>query len=359
MQRAISWVREFGEFIRIAAHYVQKRGYQGWVWLEAKKDIVVSFLVTKRGIYQRPFLHSSFFSLIGVGIVIAPIIATSYPSQAAQGLENFIPPSAVLSSLDNQEFSTEESSKPRDSILIHVIVEGDTLGSLSEEFGVSIESIRWLNPDLKGDKLTVGNDLSIPPVTGIVHKVTRGETIYSIAKKYQTDAQKILNWPFNDFADLDTFALTAGQPLVVPDGVMPKAKPVYIPQLIAQVGQSAGDGQFTWPTQGVISQRPVSYHMAVDIANRDLPAILAADAGKVILVEYGRFGYGYHVIIDHNNGYQTLYGHMSDIYVSIGQAVSKGSVIGKMGSTGRSSGPHLHFEVRKGGVLLNPLGFIK
>ncbi|EKD88826.1 MAG: peptidase M23 [uncultured bacterium] len=76
-------------------------------------------------------------------------------------------------------------------------------------------------------------------------------------------------------------------------------------------------------------------------------------------MEFSRFGYGYHVIVDHQNGYQTLYAHLSDIYVSADQAVAKGSVIGRMGSTGRSSGPHLHFEVRKNGTSLNPLGFLK
>jgi murein DD-endopeptidase MepM/ murein hydrolase activator NlpD len=99
--------------------------------------------------------------------------------------------------------------------------------------------------------------------------------------------------------------------------------------------------------------------MALDIANNSLPPVMAADAGKVILVEKQRYGYGWHVIVDHQNGFQTLYAHMSDIYVSPGQAVSKGSVLGKVGSTGRSSGPHLHFEIRKNGVQLNPLGFLQ
>jgi murein DD-endopeptidase MepM/ murein hydrolase activator NlpD len=99
--------------------------------------------------------------------------------------------------------------------------------------------------------------------------------------------------------------------------------------------------------------------MAVDVANPTLPPIMAADAGKVTLVERQRYGYGYHVIIDHGNGFSTLYAHMSDIYVSVGQAVSQGSVIGKLGSTGRSSGAHLHFEIMKNGAKLNPLGFFK
>lgn len=351
--------RDFGLFLRVFYHYAEKRLGQGWVWFEGKKDVVVGFLLAKRGLYQRPFLHSSFFVLAGVAIVITPVIANSYPTEAADALSEFTPPSAVLSSFDEQETTTLRSERPRDAIITHTVKEGDTLAAIAATYNVSVDSVKWLNTAIKGDNLAIGQEVFIPPVTGIVHKVTRGETIYSIAKKYQTEAQNILNWPFNDFADLDTFALTAGQMLIIPDGVMPKAKPVYSPQTIAQVGLTPGDGQFIWPTQGKITQRPVSYHMALDIANSSLPPVAAADGGKVVLVEFSRVGYGYHVIVDHNNGYQTLYAHLSEIYVSSGQGVSKGSIIGKVGTTGRSSGSHLHFEVRKNGVAINPFGVLK
>ncbi|HCM37061.1 MAG: Peptidase M23 family protein [Candidatus Gottesmanbacteria bacterium GW2011_GWB1_43_11] len=352
-----SW--DFLQFLRAVSLYTRRRLREFWTWFEAKKDTIVSFLVTKRGTYQRPFLHTSFFMLVGVGMVGLPIIANNYPSVSAEQLNNFTPPSAVLSSFDDQGTLTQVSEKPRDSVIAYKIEKGDVLSKIAEKFGVSIDSIKWLNPQLTDDDLTVGDSLQIPPVSGVVIKVQKGETIYSIAKKYKTDAQKILNWPFNDFVDLDTFALMAGQSLVVPDGIMPEAQPQYSPQAIAQVGKIVGNGQFIWPTVGIITQYPVSYHMALDIANSGLPAINAADGGKVVLVEFGRYGYGHHVIIDHGNGYQSLYGHMSDIYVKVGQAISKGQTIGKMGSTGRSSGPHLHFEIRQSGVLLNPLNFLK
>lgn len=351
--------QDFALFLREFSLYGQKRLGQAWTWFEGKKDVVVTFLVAKRGLYQRPFLHSSFFVLVGVAIVIAPLVANSYPSSAADTLFEFTPPSAVLSSFDEQETITLRSERPRDAIITHTVKEGDTLAAIAATYNVSVDSVKWLNTALKGDDLAIGQEVFIPPVTGIVHKVTRGETIYSIAKKYQTEAQNILNWPFNDFTDLDTFSLTAGQIIIVPDGVMPKAKPIYLPQMIAQVGLTPGDGQFFWPSAGKITQRPVSYHMALDIANNTLPPVAAADGGKVVKVEYSRVGYGYHVIVDHNNGYQTLYAHLSEIYVSDGQGVSKGSIIGKVGSTGRSSGPHLHFEVRKNGVAINPYNVLK
>lgn len=349
--------RDFITFLVVLYQYVHKRLSQAATWFESKKDLLVEVLVIKRGTYQRPFLQTSVVMLIGVGIVGGPIIANSYPSVAAGELAEYTPPSAILSSFDDQSAATQKSDKPRDTILTYSVIEGDTLSTIAEKFGISVDTIKWANPNLKSEKLSIGQELLIPPVTGIVVTVKKGDTIQSLAKKYKSDAQKILNWPFNDFTDLDTFALAVGQTLVIPDGVMPEAKPVYSPRIIAQVTPMTGSGQFLWPTQGVLSQTPVSYHMAVDIANPTMPAIMSADAGKVILVEKQRFGYGWHVIVDHENGYSTLYAHMSDIYVSVGQKVSKGSVLGKMGSTGRSSGTHLHFEIMKNGVKLNPLGF--
>lgn len=357
MPKLKSVLADFICFAKTLWFYLQKRSLKWWIWFERKKDVLVDILVAKRGLYQRPFLHSSFMTLVVIGIVSLPVIANSYPTAATGGLDEFTPPSAVLSSWDEAGTQTQISDKPRDKIVSYKVEAGDTISTIAEKFGVSEDTIRWANPDIENDKLISGQEIAIPPVTGLVIKVKKGETIYSIAKKYKTEAQNILNWPFNDFADLDTFALVAGQTLVVPDGVMPEAKPVYSPRAIAQI-TGPGTGQFIWPTQGTISQNPVSYHMALDIANRSLPPVLASDQGTVVKVARERYGYGWHVIIDHQNGFQTLYAHMSDIYVSSGQGVSKGSVIGKVGSTGRSSGPHLHFEIRKNGTLLNPLSFL-
>ncbi len=357
MPKLKSVTAEWWCFVKTLWLYLRKRGLKWWAIFEEKKDILVNVLVTKRGLYQRPFLHSSFTALLIVGMVCLPIIANSYPTAATGGLDEFTPPSAVLSSWDEAGTQTQISEKPRDKIITYKVEAGDTISTIAEKFGISEDTVRWANPEIKGDKVVEGQELAIPPVTGLVIKVKKGETIYSIAKKYKTEAQNILNWPFNDFEDLDTFALRAGQTLVVPDGVMPEAQPVYSPKTVAQV-TGPGTGQFIWPTQGTISQNPVSYHMALDIANRSLPPVMAADQGTVVKVARERYGYGWHIIVDHQNGFQTLYAHLSDIYVTEGQGVSKGSVIGKVGSTGRSSGPHLHFEIRKNGTLLNPLNFL-
>ena len=139
---------------------------------------------------------------------------------------------------------------------------------------------------------------------------------------------------------------------------MPEAAPVYIAQQVPQFIAGAG-GRFMWPVQGLITQYPVSYHMAVDIANSSAPPIAAGDSGTISFAGCVRYGYGCHVIINHGDGFQTLYAHLSSYNVEAGDKVARGQVIGRMGSTGRSSGTHLHFEVRKNGVLLNPLSFLK
>ena len=338
--------------------YIEKKLGRFGRWFERQKTVIVDVLMARRGSYQRPFLHFSLGILFTAGLVSAPILARAYPGGLPKSLADFTPPSAVLTSLDPAQYGvqTEVSQKPRDQVVMYTVVSGDTLSTVAEKFGVSVDTVKWAN-DLKRDSLTIGQELNIPPVTGIVHKVREGETIYSIAKKYKTESQKIVNFPFNDFSDLETFALNIGQTLIVPDGVAPQAPPVRmvpVPPVIA-----GGTGQFQWPVGGLITQYPVWYHNALDIANSSAPGIAAADSGVVSLVEYLRYGYGYHIIVDHGGGLSTLYGHLSDIYVKPGDQVGRGQIIGKMGSTGRSSGTHLHFEVRKGGVIVNPLPFLR
>jgi murein DD-endopeptidase MepM/ murein hydrolase activator NlpD len=342
--------------------YIFRRLRRFGRWFETNKNTVVDVLIARRGEYQRPFLHISVIFLVIVGLLSAPILAHTYPGGVTSALAQFTPPSAVVSSLDFSEYGiqTQVSEKPRDQIISYKVQSGETLSSIAQKFGVSIDSIKWAN-DIKGDSLSVGLELKIPPVTGMVVKVKEGETIYSIAKKYKTEPQKIVNFPFNDFSDLDTFALAVGQILVVPDGVMPEA-PAIIPQYAnGQIPPPppfvSGKGQFLWPTVGVITQCPIWYHMAFDVANPSNPPVIAADDGTVVLVEYLTYGYGRHAIVSHQSGLSTLYGHMIEIYVKPGDHVSRGQVIGKMGSTGRSTGTHLHFEIRRGSVLLNPTSF--
>ncbi|MEM4322191.1 MAG: M23 family metallopeptidase [Candidatus Woesearchaeota archaeon] len=340
--------------------YLKSRLIIFGVYFEKTKDIIVAFLMVKRGKYSQSFLNTSFFLLVAAVLIGGQIIAENNPLIADYFTSKESNYSANLATdVFNIPIKTSFSEKPRDKIIDYTVVAGDTLESIAKTFDVSVDTIKWAN-NMKNELIKPGQVLKIPPITGVVHKVAAGESIYTIAKKYKTDPQKIVNFPFNDFADLETFALNIGQILYVPDGVIEEAKPVVPTRFIASIQAGVkGTSNFIWPASGVISQYPVWYHMAVDIANPSAPAILAADSGTVIYSGCLGWGYGCHIIIDHANGYQTLYAHLSTLGVLSGQAVSQGQQIGIMGSTGRSTGIHLHFEVRSGGSLLNPLNFLR
>jgi murein DD-endopeptidase MepM/ murein hydrolase activator NlpD len=255
---------------------------------------------------------------------------------------------------------TQVSDKPRADIYDYTVVAGDTLASITKMFGVDTDSIKWLNTGLNVNKIKPGTVLHIPPVTGIVHTVKSGETIYSVAKRYNVSAQAIVDFPFNEFTNDETFALAIGQQLIVPDGEMPAE--IISPRNMASTpnaGVVSATGNWIWPVQGTITQLFKAWHKGLDIANHSAPMILAADSGTVVHASWDSSGYGNMVMIDHGNGYRTLYGHLQKFAVSVGQTVKRGDVLGQMGSTGRSTGTHLHFEVRTDAGNLNPQSVLK
>lgn len=354
---------EFVEFIRFLAGYIQLRVRGWWTTFEGVKDIIVAFLVVKRGKYSQSFLNTSFFLLVGASLIAGPIIIENNPFIADYFQNQTGATQSVLATdLGDLSVQTTISNKPRSEVREYTVKAGDTLASIADQFDIDTETLKWEN-NLKADTIKPDQTLRILPVSGVAHKVKSGESIYSIAKRYGVDAQAIVNFPFNEFQDLDTFALTVGQTLIVPGGTPPQQKPVIVrgkaPQRVNIVAGQPGSGRFIWPTTGNISQYPVYYHMALDIANRSLPPVIASDTGTVSFSGCVGYGYGCHVIVDHGNGFQTLYAHLSRIDVNAGQNVGQGQQIGVLGSTGRSTGPHLHFEIRKGGVTQNPLGYLQ
>jgi murein DD-endopeptidase MepM/ murein hydrolase activator NlpD len=354
------FVQQLKDFFLFLKEYFSKKALDFGKGFEKFKDVIVAVLIVKRGKYSSSFLNTSFIILVIASVVGGPIIAENNPflGVVEQRAGNY---QAAVVSYNPYEssLSTIISAKPRDKVVDYEVKSGDTLASVASKFNVSVDSIKWAT-NIKTDTIKTGTVLKIPPITGVVYKVVSGDNIYSIAKKYRTDAQKIVNFPFNDFVDLDTFALVPGQTLFVPDGVPPVEQPRITSPYIAQIQAGVqGSSTFIWPTSGSISQYPVWYHMAVDIQNPSAPSVIASDTGTVVFAGCLDWGYGCHIIINHGNGYESLYGHLSNIAVSPGQAVSQGQTIGIMGSTGRSTGTHLHFEVRSGGGLLNPLNFLQ
>lgn len=363
LHKVHGFFKEFFYFLSFVLFYTQKKLRIGGLKIETVKGVFIQAVLAKRGKYKRPFLHVGMMGLLGIGVVIGPFLATSYPLISAESdLSQVESLSETPLSITDTEgiFQTQISQKPRDTIITYTVEKGDTISTIAQKFGVSEDTIRWAN-DLTTDRLTVGDELKILPVSGMSHKVARGDTVYTIAKKYDTEPQQIINFPFNDFADPEVFTLSEGTTIIVPEGIKPKAPvrspriaPQLIPDTIAQ-----GSAGFLWPAAGNITQYPVWYHNAVDIANKAAPPVGAAKKGKVMYSGCVRGGYGCHIILSHEGNLETLYAHLQEMYVSLGQEVSQGQLIGKMGSTGRSTGTHLHFEVRKNGAVVSPLPYLQ
>ncbi|HET7099014.1 MAG TPA: M23 family metallopeptidase [Patescibacteria group bacterium] len=340
-------------------NFVLKSLHISFLHLEQRKGIFVTSLYKQRGKMARRLTHTGMASLTALGVIMAPLIAQEFPGREVNPWEVTAAPSVLSASTDDPGIDTQISSKVRDSIIDYVVQEGDNIKSIALKFDVSETTIRWQN-NLIGDKIKVGQTLKILPVTGIAHKVQKGDTVYSIAKKYDSEAQAVVDFPFNSFSNDETFELAIGQIVIVPDGIMPAAIAApRIRQTTPDAGTVVASGQFVWPTQGTITQRFAWYHPGLDIANRGLPGVVAADAGRVIAAGWDASGYGYMVLIDHGNGYKTRYAHLSAISVVGGQTVGRGSPIGKMGSTGHSTGPHTHFEIYLNGARVNPLNYLR
>lgn len=362
------FIIQFSQFTAFFSIYIKKKIVTSSIYFERYKNVLVRFFMIKRGRYNRPFLHITAMAVIGVGIMISPLIAGTYPvfsqnSSEISEAENKQPQKQSII-VGKNVFSTDISTKPRSEIITYPVQKGDTLSTIARKFGISVETIQWEN-DISGENISVGDELKIIPITGIAHKVLSGETVYTIAKKYDTNPQKIVDFIFNDFANPETFSLVTGQILYVPDGVPPVEQPTYVrprPVFIAQGPSSVSSAGFSWPVRGGLSQYPSWYHMALDITADLGTGIVSANSGTVSNIITGSWdgGYGNNVYIDSGNGYVTHYAHMAAVYVSPGQKVVGGStVIGTVGLTGRTTGAHLHFEILQNGALVNPLSFLQ
>ncbi|TSC87998.1 MAG: Lipoprotein [Microgenomates group bacterium Gr01-1014_5] len=350
---------ELREFCSLWWEFLSVPTKRWFTRFENAKGVLAEGLYRQRGKFARPFIHSGMLGIGAMGIMLAPIISAELPGGNPWQLPA---PSAVLSAAtENPATITSVSDKVRDKVMDYEVQDGDTISTIAEKFGVSVETILWQNKLTKTSKLKSGQKIQVLPVTGVLHKVAKGETIYSIAKKLDAEPQAIVDFPFNTFVNDETFALAVGQELVIPDGTMPEERPVtsLARRQTPNAGAVAASGSFAWPVQGTFTQGFSWYHKGIDIANRAAPDILAADSGTIVNASASAGGYGILVIIDHGNGYQTLYAHLSQLYVGVGQTVRRGDALGKMGSTGRSTGTHLHFEILTGGGKINPLEALK
>ena len=228
-------------------------------------------------------------------------------------------------------------------ISVYVVRDGDTLSQIAEMFDVSAKTILWANSITDVSRIHPGNTLIILPITGVRHVVKGGDTIASIAKKYSGDDEEIL--AFNQLATGAT--LTVGDTIIIPDGTVVSAAP---PKRVAGGVNVTGGGSagFLNPVPGSVRSQGIHGYNGVDFAAPVGTPIRAAAGGQVIVARGAGWngGYGLYVVIKHPNGTQTLYAHMSSLAVTAGDTVVSGQTIGGVGNTGRSTGNHLHFEVR-------------
>lgn len=250
--------------------------------------------------------------------------------------------------------------RQRIDITTYVVQPGDTVFGIAEKFGINPETIMWSNPLLEQnpDMLRVGDELTILPVDGVYHKIKKGDTLAKIAKAYKVKPADIVAFDWNKLENADS-QLTVGQYLIVPGGKKPyRPRSVSVYRGPVPKNAKRGSGSFVWPTSGVLTQGYWTGHRAIDIGAWLGAPVVAADSGYVVHAGWDRSGYGNLIIIDHGNGYRTYYAHLSAIFVRVGDSIGKGQRIGSIGSTGHSTGPHLHFEIRFHNVQRNPLGFL-
>ena len=362
--------KEFIVFIKEFSGWIGFRLQAGGLHFESLKNFIVDILMVRRGANTSLFIHLgilalAFSVLFGGGVLLSnSVVSGSSPGVPAN-------PLVAAPTEQNQNEGVVSASitpvtiisdKPRDKVIEYEVRDGDTISAVSKEYAVTEETIIWENDLSAKSVLKPGQKIRILPVSGVEHKINSGDTVFTVAKKYQANSQAIVDFPFNNIGE--DFALTTGDSLMVPDGAPPaQAKPAPTQYLASsQVSgpvADLGSARFAWPASGDLAQYFSWYHPALDISNLGGGSIRAADSGTVTLAGWpDGSGYGNRVIINHGNGYTTLYAHMSAVYVRAGQQVAKGEVLGMMGSTGRSTGVHLHIEIRKDGAALNPLALL-
>lgn len=242
-----------------------------------------------------------------------------------------------------------------DTISVYVVRNGDTLSAIAKMFGVSANTILWANDLDNARDIHPGDELIILPVSGVQYTVAKGDTLKGIAAKYHGDVADIL--AFNDLPD--NYLPKIGDEIIIPDGeINAPALPAPSGRLAASSAQYGNlAGYFIRPASGIKSQGlHGKYRSGVDIAAPLGTPVYAAAGGTVLIAKSGGWnaGYGSYIVVEHPNGIQTLYGHLSQVLVSPGDRVAQGALIAKMGATGKSTGSHLHFELWGGVRNWNP-----
>ena len=261
-----------------------------------------------------------------------------------------------------------ETAAVRQSIIYYTVQNGDTISTISRRFGITVNTILWANNLTAYSIIRAGDRLTILPYSGVLYTVKKGDTLAKIAQNYGIDLEKIISC--NTLGN----SIAIGQKIIIPGAKKIENTTVakktttsgytgisIIKDLIKTPTAKISGNKMTWPTVGHRITQYFSWkHNGIDIANKIGTPIYAADSGTVIIAQGGwNGGYGNTIVIDHGGGKRTRYGHASKLFVKVGDEVEKGENIAAMGSTGHSTGPHLHFEVLINGARYNPLNYTR
>lgn len=283
----------------------------------------------------------------GIDIPLLTTLQNPNPMGARGGAEIIVDENVLVSTGPVGADVIAEQKSGLGEIRVYTVREGDSLSQVAEMFDVTTNTIMWANDLTKATQIQPGDTLVILPIAGVRHVIKKGDTISTIAKKYEGDAEEILS--YNQLASANE--LSVGDTIIIPGGAMQSA-PVRVSTQARPVsvsgGTTASSAGFVHPAPGSVRSQGIHGYNGVDLAGAFGSPIRAAAAGEVIISKSSGWngGYGQYIVVKHPNGTQTLYAHLSQNYVGVGAYVSTGETIGAMGSTGKSTGTHLHFEVR-------------
>jgi murein DD-endopeptidase MepM/ murein hydrolase activator NlpD len=301
-------------------------------------------------------------------------VASQPPTQEEATLPNFDQASLVDAIFRRPVLHTIIPDRPREEVRDYVVSRGDSIFAIATKFSIKPDTVLWANYDLLNDNpdmISLGMQLKIPPTNGVLYKWKEGDSLDAVASTFEAKKEDILSFSGNQL-DLTNPNIQPGTLVMVPGGhrefrqwiipTIPRGKAGVSVGLYGAgacaggYGGANGSGAFVWPAGNhyLSGNDYWGGHLGIDIAAGEGAPIYAADSGVVVFSGWANGGYGYIIMIDHGNGYQTLYGHLSSISAGCGQSVGQGGTIGYGGSTGNSTGPHLHFEVRYQGGFVNP-----